>query len=527
MAALWPSAVVTDDSLVQCVGDLRVALGNSGQRLIRTVQRRGYRFECAVEALTGEAPRVAGPEPSDADVARPQPGPAAQGDDPARSARRWRHAPIVILAVAGILIGAVFASSRLRPVGIDEELARRHTIAVMPFASPVDDPALRSSVRLLADAIAAEITTHLGMRGIGTGATAAFDEPTVPLARIGKDLKASYVVSGKATALATGGYAVDVQAMAVADGSLLWSQRFEVGEGRGAVTGSDVAQVVTSALRGRIFEIDSHRAMQQGYEPDGADLTMLGWYAIDLRGSPVEMRRAQAWLRQALQKDSESVLALNGFAASTLVLAGMPGSPISAAERMEAEHAVDRSMQLAPNDATGAMLWSNFQISKGRPDLALPAIEKAIRIVPSFPNGHVLRAQVLVLLGRTGEVNAEVDQAVRLAVAGRDSPRVSFAYLAAAEAALMRGDDAEAHRFAELSIAERPSTYRAHAVLAASDALMGRSSRAAAEMAEFQRLWPEATVARFDESRPSTNPAFLAQRARLYEGLRKAGLPER
>jgi hypothetical protein len=35
----------------------------------------------------------------------------------------------------------------------------------------------------------------------------------------------------------------------------------------------------------------------------------------------------------------------------------------------------------------------------------------------------------------------------------------------------------------------------------------------------------KATVASYDEYRPSAFPAFLAQRARLYEGLRKAGLP--
>ena len=526
MAALWPSAVVTDDSLVQCVGDLRVALGDSGQRMIRTVSRRGYRFESAVEVLTGEAPPAASPAPAEGDVARPKPNPAVHRDGSARSARRWRHVPIVILVAAGILVVVVLASSRLRPIGIDQELVRRHTIAVMPFASPADDPAVRASARQLADAIAAEITAHINMRGIGTGATAAFDEPMVPLARISKELKAFYVVSGRATALATGGYAVDVQVVATADGSALWSEHFEVGEGPGALTGSEVAQQVTSALRGRLFEIDSHRAMEQGHEPDGADLTMLGWHALDLRRSPDEMRRAHAWLQQALQKDPESVTALNGFAATTLA-SQLPGLPLSAAERIEAERAVDHAIQLAPNDSTAAMLWGNVQVLNGRPDLALPAFEKAIRIVPSFPNGHVLRAQALVLLGRTGEVNAEVDRAVRLAVAGRDSPRISSAYLSAAEAALMRGDDAEAHRFAELSIAERPSNAIAHGVLAASDALMGRSSRAPVEMAEFKRLWPDATVARFDELRPSTNAAFVAQRARLYDGLRKAGLPER
>ena len=58
--ALWPGLAVTDDSLVQCVSDVRQALSDSGHRIIRTLPRRGYLF--AGEA----APRLTRPngEPS-------------------------------------------------------------------------------------------------------------------------------------------------------------------------------------------------------------------------------------------------------------------------------------------------------------------------------------------------------------------------------------------------------------------------------------------------------------------------------
>src|SRR5512147_1135452 len=41
-AAVWPNLVVTDDALVQSIGELRRALGDDGSRLIRTIPRRGY-----------------------------------------------------------------------------------------------------------------------------------------------------------------------------------------------------------------------------------------------------------------------------------------------------------------------------------------------------------------------------------------------------------------------------------------------------------------------------------------------------
>src|SRR5882724_4286948 len=45
VAAVWPGVFVTDDSVVQCVKELRRALGRDGKRLVRTVPRRGYRLE--------------------------------------------------------------------------------------------------------------------------------------------------------------------------------------------------------------------------------------------------------------------------------------------------------------------------------------------------------------------------------------------------------------------------------------------------------------------------------------------------
>jgi DNA-binding winged helix-turn-helix (wHTH) protein len=48
MHAVWPDSFVTDDSLVQCVRDIRKSLGDNSQHFIKTVPRRGYIFEAQV-----------------------------------------------------------------------------------------------------------------------------------------------------------------------------------------------------------------------------------------------------------------------------------------------------------------------------------------------------------------------------------------------------------------------------------------------------------------------------------------------
>ena len=44
LAAVWNDVAVTEDSLVQCVADIRRAIGDEARVVVRTVPRRGYRL---------------------------------------------------------------------------------------------------------------------------------------------------------------------------------------------------------------------------------------------------------------------------------------------------------------------------------------------------------------------------------------------------------------------------------------------------------------------------------------------------
>ncbi|WP_175005101.1 winged helix-turn-helix domain-containing protein [Burkholderia lata] len=57
LEAVWRDVIVTDDSLVQCISELRSALGNQRQRVIRTVPRRGYMLD--LQPITPAVPRKA------------------------------------------------------------------------------------------------------------------------------------------------------------------------------------------------------------------------------------------------------------------------------------------------------------------------------------------------------------------------------------------------------------------------------------------------------------------------------------
>ena len=70
--AVWPEVEVTDDSLVQCIRELRQLLGDKEHRLIKTVTRRGYLLDAEVTIPTpGSRPAVPGATPVEAPASSP------------------------------------------------------------------------------------------------------------------------------------------------------------------------------------------------------------------------------------------------------------------------------------------------------------------------------------------------------------------------------------------------------------------------------------------------------------------------
>lgn len=62
IAHVWPNLNVTDDSLIQCIADIRRTLGDDDHKLIKTVPKRGYKLHATPlgeDALTPPAPKPA------------------------------------------------------------------------------------------------------------------------------------------------------------------------------------------------------------------------------------------------------------------------------------------------------------------------------------------------------------------------------------------------------------------------------------------------------------------------------------
>ncbi|MEO7115338.1 MAG: winged helix-turn-helix domain-containing protein, partial [Caldimonas sp.] len=460
IATLWPRTVVTDDSLVQCVGELRLALDDQAQRIICTLPRRGYRWDEPVEAVRPSC--AVAPVPM-AGLASDRP-PLPPVDGPrSRAWKPWHSAIAAAILIVLVALGLFHVLPGRPAVHIDAEIAARNTVAVLPLVIASDDVKLEGLAATVADGITAQLATRLGMRGIGRAWTVTKEGKPLPPTELARTLKATHTVSGRVgRAASQSAPFVDLQLTQLATGEVLWAKHFDVIDVNDPAAAAAIGEAVVNGVRYEGSKVGATQTPDPR-ELDAVDLTVLGFRELNHAGSLNDIHHARSLFERALKDDPDSVIALNGLGISYRRESGNPKTPLAAGQLAEEASVIQRAHRLAPDDASLLLVWASLQLSRDRADLALPAIEKANRLVPSYANGYVLLAEALMQLGRTDEVAAATEHAIALG-AGHvgDSRQISRAYSDAAEAALMRGENERAYDLARLGVAERPSNMYAH-----------------------------------------------------------------
>lgn len=154
--AIWGDTAVTDDAFVQCVVDIRKALGDDSriQRLIKTVPKIGYRFVGAVEVVAAGEQADAPPQPA----ALPPPA------TPASRRVVAGVAAIVLLALAG---AGWLAYQRLHSAGPRADVAPPAAgvprVAVMYFDNASGNRDLAWLHQGLADMLITDLSRFSGI----------------------------------------------------------------------------------------------------------------------------------------------------------------------------------------------------------------------------------------------------------------------------------------------------------------------------------------------------------------------------
>ena len=149
--------------------------------------------------------------------------------------------------------------------------------------------------------------------------------------------------------------------------------------------------------------------------------------------------------------------------------------------------------------------------------------ERALALDRNLAHAHAGIGFAKLTIGRAEETEAHIQEALRL------SPRDIFAHhwmVIAGTAKLLLGSDDEAVTQLRRAIELNRNYSIAHLHLGAALAHLNRLDEAQSAARLGLALTPNYTLRRLRGGAYSDNPIYLAQRERLVEGLRKAGVPE-
>lgn len=372
--AVWPGVAVTEDSLVQCISEIRRALGDETKTILRTVPKRGYRLD-------------------------PPPDPGA----PRGAALLSR--PPMLAGIAFTALALVMASAALRQPAA--ETASTPKVAVLPF----DDMSAAQDLAYLGDGLADDVISMLARSPdvvvMARGSSFAYGDDPVDVRVIGDELGVDYVLEGsvrrEGDMLRVVAQLVDAET-----GTQVWAERFEEAGGDPPALMDAVAGRVVTSLASERGALKA----AQFREAWGQDSASLGEYDHFLRGLAIHVEaedyetfaRAAAIWQEGLSAYPDSTLLKGKLAWFHWNVAWEWLSDDITRDFEEADRLVTEVLaadSLDPEVRRSA-LWLDayVRMRRGQYDEAVEAAERAVEMAPY--DARVLRnlTEVLAAAGR-------------------------------------------------------------------------------------------------------------------------------
>jgi len=502
-----PGAIcLSGDAYRQIKGKIDLAVQDRGEQRLKNIAER-----VRVYALSPAS------APSTASAARHGDGRRVRRD--LRTRRRADRAAGRELAAAPL------ASPRASSASTAATSTRvpRLSVVVLPFANLGSD----KEQDYFVDGITENLTTDLsripGAIVIARNTAFTFKGKAVDARQIGRELGVRYVMEGS---VQSGGNRIRVNAQLIdtETGAHIWAERFEKPRADLFDMQDEITARLARTIGVELIAAEGRRAERERPDNmDAVDLSMRGWAMMNQLFTVDRARDARGLFEAALRLDECNVDALVGLAYSCVVVVRVFALAKQDDEIRAADTAIAKALKLAPNNAFAHLVRGMALHISRAPEPALREAELAVSLDPNLAWAHVEVGFNKALLGRGEETEAHVAEAMRLSP--RD-PALDRWYTLLGVANFLKGDLDRAVECLRNAVHINPNVALPFFFLAAALALTDRSAEAAQACLYGCRLDPRFSVSGFIKERRSDHPVFLTQRARIYDGMRKAGIPE-
>jgi adenylate cyclase len=476
--AIWADLVVSDDSITQCIHELRRGLGEGSQSIVRTVPGRGYLM--AAQVTTADGLSTAPP----------------------------------VTEVTGLPAAGLASAPRL-------------SVVVLPF----DNLGGSDAADYLVDGITDDLTTDLsGLPDffvIARNCAFTYKGKAVQVTRIGEELGVRYAVAGSVR-VDGDRLRINAQLISTETGAHIWANRFYVRRDETQCSVDDIVRQIVLALNARILAAEGERGLRERpNKPDAADI-LLRARALrsNLAPNPQRWTEVVSLYEHAVELEPCSITALTGLANALIdTTYGNAEDPTAAEKYRRADELITRAELLQP-DHVEVMCARVYLLGKqGRYTELIPIAQRGIELHPNRSNFSLWFGTCLMRTGRAEEAIPQLEREIRVSPR---NPQIFARYELMGYALAFLGRYDEAIPWLHRSFAAHPNmdawmSSGILATVAATQALSNHPEEARVSAARACRLRPSLTARSYYRVN-TRGPITAAQVARLREGLRLAGI---
>ncbi|MFD0978038.1 winged helix-turn-helix domain-containing tetratricopeptide repeat protein [Tropicimonas aquimaris] len=480
---VWKGVAITDDSLIQCIADIRRVLG---KQAVETYPKVGYRLTAA---------------------RMPQAG------SPAKRAMRVVALTVIVAVSAGAAVWQFWSPRETLDAGdviVPPRIVPEKTLAVLPFVNLGGG----AELQYFGDGLSEDLTTDLSkvtdLTVIAYASSGDFVDAEAGFSEIATDLGVRYLVRG--TVRHSGERVrINVSLIDPYEGTNVWAERFDRVRQDPFDVQEDVTRAIVEALSltlqsedapSRVAP-DAYFMLLRGLEPLRENSAAGNRLAIEYFHRALELdpnyARAHAYIAVAHGRDS---------------MFNYSGDPERSSVRKGLEAAVT-AIQLHPDLPNAYFALGILNLAIGEHDKALAAARHSIRLNRNFADGYAILAEAGVYGGNLSEALEAIQHAKRL----HPHHPASYHWIEG-HIHFQLGDYEAAQLLLAQTVEQTPGFLPALVTLAAVYAELDDKDRGKAALAAASVLKPGFTI---DSFLASTPYASEKRRSKLADALGTLG----
>jgi TolB-like protein/DNA-binding response OmpR family regulator/tetratricopeptide (TPR) repeat protein len=398
----------------------------------------------------------------------------------------------------------------------------RLSIVVLPFVNLGGDSDQEYFVDGVTESLITDLSRISGSFVIARNTSFAYKGKLVDIKEVGRRLGVRYVLEGSVQRSGSR-IRVNVQLIESQTRKHLWADRFDKPLADLFDMQDEIVARLANQLGTELIAVEAQRA-ESSRHPDSTDLYFRGMAWLNKGFAPDNLSQARACFERALALVPGHIEALIGRATVDVSKVVIHLAADDRAVRLAAVEAdLTKVLSLRPGNARAHYTMGVVQMFSKRPALGISECERALALDRNLAAAHASIGQAKYFMGRAEETEAHIQEALRI------SPIDTNVYIwfgMAGFAQLHLGHDEEAVVRLHHALEINPNFPSGQFYLTAALANLGRIEESRSVAQAGFKLDPSFTISRFRANVASDHPTYLAQRERIYEGMRKAGLPE-